>query len=106
MSELLPIILKNNFFLPVTSGTKFVTLGGMVANNIHGKNVVKNYFSDYIISIKLINNSGKLINCSKKNNKKLFDLTTGGIGLTGTILSVKFKLKNIFNKTYQKKYLF
>lgn len=106
MSELLPIILKNNFFLPVTSGTKFVTLGGMVANNIHGKNVVKNYFSDYIISIKLINNSGKLINCSKKNNKKLFDLTTGGIGLTGTILSVKFKLKKIYSTKLIKKNIY
>ena len=51
-SDLLPIILKSNFFLPVTAGTKFVTIGGLVANNVHGKNK-KNYFSDYIISLKI-----------------------------------------------------
>ena len=39
VSDLLPFILNENFFLPVTAGTKFVTIGGMVANNIHGKNI-------------------------------------------------------------------
>ena len=59
VSDLLPIILKDNFFLPVTAGTKFVTIGGMVANNVHGKNVKKNYFSDYILSLKIYSHKGK-----------------------------------------------
>ena len=66
VSEILPIIIENNFFLPVTAGTKFISVGGMVANNIHGKNIKKNYFSDYILSIDLININGKSIVCSKK----------------------------------------
>ena len=106
MSELLPFIIKENFFIPVTAGTKYITLGGMVANNIHGKNVKNNYFSDYIISLELISNTGKSIKCSKKLNSKIFENTIGGIGLTGVIFSVKFKLKKIKSTKLIKKNIF
>lgn len=105
-SDLLPIILKDNFFLPVTAGTKFVTIGGMVANNIHGKNVKQNFFSDYIISLKIYSSKGNLIECSKKKNKDFFNLTVGGIGLTGIIYSIKFKLKKINSLKLEKKNIF
>ncbi len=106
VSDLLPIILKYNFFLPVTAGTKFVTIGGMVANNVHGKNVKKNYFSDYILSLKIYSHKGNLIECTKKKNKNFFNLTVGGIGLTGIIYSVKFKLKKINSLKLEKKNIF
>ncbi len=106
VSDLLPIILGDNFFLPVTSGTKFVTIGGMVANNIHGKNIKNNYFSDYIISLKVFNVQGSLIHCSKKKNNNLFNLTVGGIGLTGVIYSIRFKLKKISSSKLEKKNIF
>ena len=105
-SDLLPIILKSNFFLPVTAGTKFVTIGGMVANNIHGKNIKKNFFSDYIYSLKIFDINGNLIECSKKKNKNFFDLTVGGIGLTGIIYSVRFQLKRINSLKLEKKNIF
>ena len=105
-SDLLPIILRDNFFLPVTAGTKYVTIGGMVANNVHGKNIKKNFFSDYIYSLKIFNTNGHLIECSKKKNKNFFDLTVGGIGLTGIIYSVKFQLKKINSLKLEKKNIF
>ena len=106
VSDLLPLILKENFFLPVTAGTKFVTIGGMVANNIHGKNIKNNYFSDYLVSFKLFNLKGHLVDCSKRKNKNIFNLTIGGIGLTGIIYSIKFKLKKINSLYLEKKNLY
>lgn len=106
VSDLLPIILRDNFFLPVTAGTKFVTIGGMVANNIHGKNIKRNYFLDYIIELNIYNSKGNLIKCSKKKNRSFFNLTVGGIGLTGTIYSIKFELKKINSFKLEKKNIF
>lgn len=106
MSELLPAIINFNFFLPVTSGTKFVTLGGMVANNIHGKNIEKNYFSDHLLSLKLLDEKGKLIKCDNSQNKSIFETTIGGIGLTGVIYAVRFKLKKISSLKLLKKNIY
>ena len=106
LKDLLPEILLHNWFLAVTPGTKYVTLGGMVSNNIHGKNIKKNFFSDYILSISLMNSDGNILRCSKKNNKELFNATIGGLGLTGVILSVEFKLRKIKNNYLVKKNIF
>ena len=84
------------WFIPVTPGTKYVSIGGMVANNVHGKNVNKNQLKYYINQIKLLNLQGKIITSSNKKNKKIFDLTVGGFGLTGIIISVKNKIKKSF----------
>jgi hypothetical protein len=96
IKNILPIILKNNWFLPVTPGTKNLTLGGMVAANVHGKNHHnEGSFKNHIISLKLINEKKKMIECSRKKNKFFFNYTVGGMGLTGVIYSCKFKLKKI-----------
>ncbi|MDB3932075.1 FAD-binding oxidoreductase [Candidatus Pelagibacter sp.] len=93
--NLLKEITKDKWFVPVTPGSKYVSLGGMVANNVHGKNIKNNQLKHYINNIKLVTKTNNIINCSKKNNKKLFDLTIGGFGLTGTILTVTLKLKKV-----------
>jgi len=95
LKDLLRIIIPNGWFVPTTPGTKYVSLGGMVANNIHGKNVKKNHIKHYIKKIKLMQLNKKIITCSKKKQKKIFDLTTGGFGLTGIILTITIKLKKI-----------
>ena len=95
LKDILPIVVKNGWFFPVTPGTKYVSLGGMVANNVHGKNTTKNQIKFYIKEIKLLTLKKKVITCSPKKNKKVFYLTIGGFGLTGIILSVKLKLKKI-----------
>lgn len=95
LNKIVKLITKKGWFVPVTPGTKYLTLGGMLANNIHGKNIKKNYFVDHVMSFKIITPNGKIKLCTKKKNKNLFFTTIGGLGLTGVILSVKFKLKKI-----------
>ena len=95
LKEILPIIVKKNWIFPVTPGTKYVSIGGMVANNIHGKNTQKNQIKFYVKNIKLLTLNKKIISCSPKKNKKIFDLTIGGFGLTGIILSATIQLKKI-----------
>jgi len=93
--DLLPIIIKKGWFIPVTPGTKYVSFGGMIANNVHGKNIHKNRINHYVKEIKLMGLNKKILKCSKKRNKKAFSLTIGGFGLTGIILTVSLKLKKI-----------
>ena len=78
---------------PVTPGSKYVSIGGIVANNVHGKNTKNNQISYYI---KKLNSSNKWKNnfCSNKKIKDFY-LTVGGFGLSGVILSAKIKLKRI-----------
>lgn len=97
-NELIQLIVKKNWFFNVTPGSSFVTIGGAVASDVHGKNHHKfGSFCDHVISIKLLCKNNKILNLTKKKNKKLFHATCGGMGLTGIILSVKFRLKKINN---------
>lgn len=96
LSDILEVIVPKGFFLPVTPGTKFITIGGAVASNIHGKNHhSEGSISRYIESFNLLNETGTIIHCSKNSNPALFTETIGGMGLTGVIISVNLKLKKI-----------
>ena len=96
IKELLKIIIPKNLFLPVTPGSQNITIGGMIASDVHGKNHhKKGSFRHQILEIKLIDESRKLIICSKRQNRQLFNYTIGGMGLTGIIYSCKFRLIKI-----------
>lgn len=96
LSEILEVIVPKGFFLPVTPGTKFITVGGAVGADVHGKNHHKEgCFSAHIIDFELLNAQNKVIKCSKTENAELFWLTCGGMGLTGIILNATFRLKKI-----------
>lgn len=100
VSDLLKEIIPDGWFLPVSPGTKFVTIGGMVASDVHGKNHhLDGSFGNHIISLKIQTGENKIIECSNNKNSNLFWSTIGGMGLTGAIISVVFKLKSI--KTYE-----
>jgi len=101
LKNILNLIIKEGWFIPVTPGTKYVSIGGMIANNIHGKNILKNQIKYYVKEIKLLKTNKKIITCSQTKNKKIFETTIGGFGLTGFILSAKIKLKKI-NSIYIK----
>ncbi|WP_312399886.1 FAD-binding oxidoreductase [Chryseobacterium sp.] len=96
LSEVLEISVPQGYFLYVTPGTKFVSVGGAIASDVHGKNHhAEGCFSEYVIDFKLMIENGDIITCSREENSDKFWATIGGMGLTGIILSAKFKLKNI-----------
>jgi len=97
-SELLEFLVPKGFFLPVTPGTQFITLGGAIAADVHGKNHhMEGCFSEFVLDFQLLTSSGTIVRCSAEENADLFWQTIGGMGLTGVILSARFSLKKIEN---------
>ncbi|MCZ4372671.1 FAD-binding oxidoreductase [Vibrio diazotrophicus] len=95
LEEILKTFVPRGWFLPVTPGTKFVTVGGAIASDVHGKNHhVEGSFSDHVTSLTLIIDDRE-ISCSRDENSDLFYATCGGMGLTGFITGAIFKLKPI-----------
>ncbi len=96
LSDLLKIIVPRGWFLPVTPGTKFITVGGAIASDVHGKNHhVDGSFSRHVISMSVLAGTGETFVCGPQQHEDLFWATCGGMGLTGIILDVKFSLKRI-----------
>jgi len=96
LSDVLEISVPQGYFLYVTPGTKFISVGGAIASDVHGKNHhAEGCFSEYVIEFKLMIENGDIITCSREENSDKFWATIGGMGLTGIILTAKFKLKNI-----------
>ena len=96
IDELLRVAVPKGWFMPVTPGTKFVTLGGAVANDVHGKNHhVAGSLGAHILSLELLRSNGERFICSREENSELFALTIGGLGLTGLINWVELQLKPI-----------
>ena len=96
LAKIIQKILPKGWFPYVTPGSKYVTLGGMVAADVHGKNHHKEgNFGKYISWIEIIDSSGSIKKCSNINNSELFNWTIGGMGLTGVILRVAIKLRKV-----------
>jgi decaprenylphospho-beta-D-ribofuranose 2-oxidase len=96
LEQLLLVIVPHGWFLPVTPGTKLITIGGAVASNVHGKNHRKDgSFSKHIIEMEIRLASNETIICSPSENADLFEATCGGMGLTGIVTRLKFRLKKI-----------
>ncbi|HEY1472972.1 MAG TPA: FAD-binding oxidoreductase [Pseudolabrys sp.] len=96
LDALLRIAVPKGWFLPVTPGTKFVTLGGAVANDVHGKNhETAGTIGCYVRRIGLARSSGEVFELSANDNAEMFQATIGGLGLTGLILWVELALKQI-----------
>ncbi len=96
LSDLLDLFVPRGWFPPVTPGTRFVTIGGMVAADVHGKNHHgAGSFGAHVEAIELVVADGRVLRCSHQENATLFDATIGGMGLTGVILTVCFRLIRI-----------
>jgi L-gulonolactone oxidase len=96
LDRLLQVAVPQGWFIPVTPGTKFVTLGGAVANDVHGKNhETAGTFGRHVIRIGLARSSGEVLTLGPDENAPLFAATVGGIGLTGVILWVELQLTQI-----------
>lgn len=93
LAEILDVIVPKGWFLPVTPGTKFVSLGGTVAADAHGKNHHRDgSFGDHVLGIELILADGSRVQCAPGERAELFWATVGGMGLTGIIGEVTIKL--------------
>ena len=97
LADVLALIVSHGWFLPVTPGTKYVTLGGAVANDVHGKNHhVAGTFGRFVTRIGLVRSSGEALELTPGGeHAALFAATVGGIGLTGLITSVEVQLHRI-----------
>lgn len=96
LDELITVILPQGWFLPVTPGTRFVTLGGAVANDVHGKNHhTKGTFGCHVRELSLYRSDEGEVTCSLVERQELFAATIGGLGLTGVILDVEIQLRRI-----------
>lgn len=96
LAEILDLIVPQGWFLPVTPGTKFVTIGGAIASDVHGKNHhCEGTFGRYVERFELLLSDGGRLICSEKENADLYRATIGGLGLTGLILWADIRLKPV-----------
>jgi decaprenylphospho-beta-D-ribofuranose 2-oxidase len=90
------LLLHQGWFTPVSPGTQYVTVGGMVASDIHGKNHhVAGCFGAHVQSLRMRVADGRIITCNRELEADLFRATLGGMGLTGHILEVTFKMRQV-----------
>jgi FAD/FMN-containing dehydrogenase len=96
LSEILELCVSRGWFLPVTPGTRFVTLGGAVANDVHGKNHHRaGTFGHHVRAFELVRSDGSRRECSPSESPDWFAATLGGLGLTGLITWVELQLQRI-----------
>ena len=96
LSDIFPIIIPKGWFVPVTPGTKFVTIGGAIANDVHGKNHHRaGSFGCHVRRFELLRSDGARLICSPGENADWFRATIGGLGLTGMITWAEVQLKAI-----------
>ena len=105
-AQLLEDFVPRGWFPPVTPGTKFVSLGGAIASDVHGKNHhLEGAISKHLLSFELLLPDGRRITCSRSEHDQIFWATIGGLGLTGTILNLKLKLKAIQSSFISNKHI-
>ena len=99
LAQILDFAVPRGFFLPVTPGTKYVTLGGAIANDIHGKNHhVAGTFGNHVTRFELVRSDGTRRICSPTQDPDWFAATIGGLGLTGMITWAEVKLRPIVSR--------
>lgn len=104
--DLLHTFVPRGWFPPVTPGTKFVSLGGALASDVHGKNHhSEGGISDHVESFELLLPSGEQKHCSRSTEPELFRATVGGMGLTGFISSLTLRMKKIETSAIRYEYI-
>ena len=99
LAQILDFAVPRGFFLPVSPGTKFVTLGGAIANDIHGKNHhLAGTFGNHVTQLELVRSNGTHKICSRTEEPDFFAATIGGMGLTGVITWATLRLKPIVSR--------
>ena len=106
-ADIIKVFLPRGWFLPVTPGTKYISVGGAIAADVHGKN----HHSDgsigrFVLDLELLTGTGEILHCSREHNADVFFATIGGMGLTGSIVSARIQLRKVesgyINVRYQR----
>lgn len=106
LDTILQVFMPRGWFLPVVPGTRFVSVGGAIASDVHGKNHhVDGTFCDHVIELKLLLASGEVLNCSAQENAALFRGTCAGMGLTGIVLEATLELRRIHSSAIEQRTL-
>jgi len=93
LGQILEVFVPRGYFLPVSPGTKFVTVGGAIANDVHGKNHHRRgTFGSHVRCFELLRSNGERLLCSSAENTDWFHATIGGLGLTGLITWAEIQL--------------
>ncbi|NRB41355.1 MAG: FAD-binding oxidoreductase [Pseudomonadales bacterium] len=96
LSDIIQVVLPQGWFLQVTPGTKYVTVAGAIANDVHGKNHhTVGSFGNHVIQFELLRSDGTRLICSESQNPDWFYATIGGLGLTGFITWVEIQLRPV-----------
>lgn len=98
LADILRLVVLQGWFLPVTPGTQFVTVGGAIANDVHGKNHHQaGSFGCHVRALELLRSDGERLLCSPTQNVPWFAATVGGLGLAGLITWAEIQLAPIAN---------
>jgi decaprenylphospho-beta-D-ribofuranose 2-oxidase len=90
------VLIPRGFFVPVTPGTRFVTVGGAIAADIHGKNHhTTGSWCNHVMSFRLLVPSGEVLDVSRASHPELFWATAGGLGLTGIVIDATFECQRV-----------
>lgn len=96
LGEILDLIVPHGWFLPVLPGTQFVTVGGAIANDVHGKNHHRvGSFGHHVLRLELLRSDGQRLECSPHEHAALFAATVGGLGLTGLVTWAELRLQRV-----------
>jgi FAD/FMN-containing dehydrogenase len=96
LDDILDLVVTQGWFLPVTPGTRFVTVGGAIANDVHGKNHHRaGTFGRHVLELELLRSDGSRRTCSPTQHPEWFAATVGGLGLTGLITRARIQLRRI-----------
>lgn len=96
LAEIVAATAPHGWFLPVTPGTKFVTLGGAIANDVHGKNHhVRGAFGRHVEGLTLMRSDGRTLDLGPADKTGLFAATIGGMGLTGIIADATVRMMKV-----------
>jgi FAD/FMN-containing dehydrogenase len=105
LAEILETFVPRGWSLPVTPGTKYVTVGGAIANDVHGKNHhALGTFGRHVTRFELLRSTGERLVCSPEEHCELFTATIGGLGLTGLITWVDLALRRVENPMIDAEY--
>ena len=98
LARIVEDFLPRGWFLPVVPGTRYASVGGAIANDVHGKNHhARGSFGDHVLALTLRRSDGSELRCSREENPQLFAATIGGLGLTGLVTRARLRLVPVAN---------